>query len=169
MDERVVVAASGIEGLGLVATAPIGRGEVVARLAGELVTSAELEARFAAAAAGPEAPYIDTLTVYEDAHLVLPPDTSIHRGNHACEPNLWLVGPYELATRRTVEAGEELTLDYATITGAAGFVLPCACGAATCRGEITSDDWRRPELQARYAGHWAPALADRSARRAGSR
>ncbi|MEU7875338.1 hypothetical protein [Dactylosporangium sp. NPDC049140] len=28
-------------------------------------------------------------------------------------------------------------------------------------GVVTGDDWRRPELQARYGGHWVPALLAR--------
>ena len=41
--------------------------------------------------------------------------------------------------------------------------MRCDCGAADCRGVVTSEDWRRPDLQARYAGHWVPALAARIA------
>jgi hypothetical protein len=39
-------------------------------------------------------------------------------GNHSCDPNLWWVGPYELAARRNLSAGEELINDYATSTAA---------------------------------------------------
>jgi hypothetical protein len=88
----------------------------------------------------------------------------VHYGNHSCDPNLWHVGPYEIATRRPVRAGEELTMDYATQTGTPGFSMSCRCGAAGCRGEVTSEDWRRADLQARYAGHWVPALEARIAK-----
>jgi hypothetical protein len=71
------------------------------------------------------------------------------------------VGPYEIAARRPIRAGDELTVDYATHSGAAGFRMPCRCGSAGCRGEVTSDDWRRPDLQARYRSHWTPMLAAR--------
>ena len=43
--------------------------------------------------------------------------------------------------------------------GDATFTMECTCGAALCRGTITGHDWRRPELQQRYDGHWIPALA----------
>lgn len=119
------------------------------------------EACSSAAIADPALPYVDTITIYADAHLVLPSDTPIHFGNHSCDPTLWHVGPYELATRNDVRAGEEATIDYGTQSGAAGFRMTCTCGSAGCRRVVTSDDWRLPELQGRYAGHWVPALQQR--------
>lgn len=161
----VAVSRSGIEGKGLFATEDIAVGTVVIRLGGRLVTTGELGRLIAAAEAEPELPYVDSVTVYEDAHLVLPPGTMVHFGNHSCDPNLWHAGPYEVAARRQIRAGEELTIDYGASSGAPGFTLTCLCGSALCRGQVTSDDWRRPELQRAYAGHWAPALAERISRR----
>lgn len=159
--EHVAVGRSSIEGEGLFASRELPADTVVLRLTGRLVTSVELTALIADSDADPDALYVDTFTVYEDAHLVLPPGTIAHSGNHSCDPSLWLAGPYEIATRRDVAAGDELTIDYATISGADGLHMTCACASPQCRGEITSDDWRRPELQTRYRGHWAPALEDR--------
>jgi hypothetical protein len=161
VDERLVVRGSPIEGRGLFFTNSFRAGAVVVRLAGRLVSSAELDELIHVADADPAAPYVDTITVYDDAHLVIPPNTPIHFGNHSCDPTLWHVGPYELATRRDVTAGEEATIDYGTVSGAEGFRMACRCGAAACRGEVTSADWRRVELQARYRGHWVPALQQR--------
>jgi hypothetical protein len=156
VDRRVAVRRSPIEGDGLFASAAIAEGTVVIRLGGRLVTSAALAELIDAATT-----YVDTITVDEDAHLVLPPGTAAHFGNHSCDPDLWLVGPYELATRRPIAVGDEITLDYATVSGADGFAMDCHCGSARCRGRITSDDWRRPDLRRRYEGHWAPALQRR--------
>jgi SET domain-containing protein len=160
---RVEVRASPIEGEGVFARDDIATGTALLRLGGRLVTTAELDALIAEADADPAAPYVDTFTVYEDAHVVLPPGTPAHYGNHSCDPNLWYADAYTFVTRRDVRAGEELTIDYATISGADGLLMSCACGVPGCRGEITSDDWRIPELQTRYSGHWAPALEDRIA------
>jgi len=160
-DDRIVVDRSAIEGQGLIAGHDIGYGTVVLRLGGRLVTGAELGQLIAAADRDAEAPYVDTVTIYEDAELVLPPATIVHFGNHSCDPNLWHVGSYELATRRAVRAGEELTLDYGTNSGAHGFAMECRCGSGLCRGRVTSEDWRLPELRARYNDHWTPALQQR--------
>jgi hypothetical protein len=157
--DAIVVGDSAIAGQGLFATTALGEGTVVVRVGGVFVGTEELRRLIETSEH-----YVDTLTVFEDVHLVLPTGTTVHYGNHSCDPNVWHVGPYEIATRRPVRAGEELTVDYATQTGAPGFSMPCRCGAADCRGEVTSEDWRRADLQARYAGHWVPALEERIAR-----
>ena len=159
----VRVARSGIEGEGLFATAGLAAGTRVLRLGGRLVSTEELAALIAAADADPDAPYVDTTTVDEDVHLVLPPRSIAHYANHSCDPNLWHDGAYDVVARRDIAAGEELTVDYATSAGAPGLHLACACGAGCCRGEVTSDDWRLTELQDRYRGHWVPALEHRIA------
>jgi hypothetical protein len=159
--ENVRVTPSAIEGQGLYATADLAAGTIVMRLGGRIVSTPELEELIAAADADPEAAYVDTFTVHEDAHVVLPPGSTAHFANHSCDPNLWHIGPYEIVTRRAIRAHEELTVDYATSAGAGGLAMTCHCGSAGCRGEITSDDWRRAELQARYRGHWVPALENR--------
>ncbi|HWF17152.1 MAG TPA: SET domain-containing protein-lysine N-methyltransferase [Acidimicrobiales bacterium] len=154
----VIVDASPIAGQGLFAHAALDTGTVVIRLGGRVVTTSELEQLLRDSER-----YVDTITVFIDTHLVLAPVTSVHYGNHSCDPSLWHVGPYEIATRRPLKAGEELTIDYATHSGAPGFSMDCSCGTSECRGVVTSEDWRHPELQTRYAGHWVPALAARIA------
>jgi uncharacterized protein len=156
IDESIVVGASEISGRGLFATSRIEAGRVVVRLGGRLVSTTQLADMIAASET-----YVDTLTVYEDRHLVLPPGTAVHFGNHSCDPTLWHVGPYEIATRRQIRDGEELTFDYGTQSGAPGFSMPCSCGTPRCRRLVTSEDWRLPSLQVPYEGHWTPALAAR--------
>jgi uncharacterized protein len=156
VDEAVIVACSAIHGRGMFTSADLEAGRLVVRLGGRLVSSSELGELLHGASG-----YVDTLAVSDDLHLVLPSGTMVHCGNHSCDPNLWHIGPYEIATRRPVRAGEELTVDYGTHSDGTGFVMTCFCGAASCRGKVTGQDWLRPELQAAYAGHWAPVLEDR--------
>jgi uncharacterized protein len=159
LDPRVEVGPSAIEGRGLFATAAIATGEPVVRLGGRLVDTAALERLIEAAGDDPAA-YVDTITVHPDEHLVLPAGSPAHHGNHSCDPSTWIGGPYELVARRPLRPGDELTLDYATISGAGGLSMVCRCRSDSCRGEVTSDDWRRPDLRARYRGRWVPALED---------
>ena len=161
--ESVIVSDSAIAGRGLFANQALAPGQVVLRLGGRLVSTAELTRLLDGSSR-----YVDTLTVFEDIHLVLPSATTLHYGNHSCDPNLWHVGPYEIATRRWIEAGEELTIDYGTQSGAPGFSMACACRATQCRAVVSSEDWRRSDLQARYAGHWVPVLEERIRHAAGS-
>jgi hypothetical protein len=66
-----------------------------------------------------------------------------------------------VVARRDIRAGEELTVDYATSSGAPGFRMTCTCGSPICRNEISSEDFAIVELQGRYRGHWVPALERR--------
>ena len=136
-------------------------GEVVLRLNGRLVSTEELGRPIEHAKADPSHSYADTLTIYEDAHLVLPLGTAIYFGNHSCDPSMWHVGPYEIATRPAVGVAEELTIDYGTQSGAAGFSMSCSCGSPICRVVVSSSHSRLPELQPRYRHHWVPALESR--------
>jgi hypothetical protein len=157
----LAVRPSPIAGAGLFATSALDADVVVIRLGGRLVDSAELTRILDAAATTGE--YVDTLAVDLDTHLVLPSRTAAHFANHSCDPSMWPVDVFTLATRRPIAVGDELTIDYGTISDGAGFVMPCACGAATCRGTVTGEDWRLPELQRRHRGHWPPGLQRRIA------
>jgi ribosomal protein S18 acetylase RimI-like enzyme len=151
----LVVKGSAIEGHGLFAAAPIAKGVVVSQLAGRKVTTAELTELL-------KNPPVDTITIDDDEHLVLPaePRPVIAYGNHSCDPNLWWSDAVTLETRRDIAAGEEVTNDYGTSTGVP-YELECRCGSSLCRGVVTGDDWKRPELQERYGDHWIPALLKR--------
>ena len=152
----VAVRPSPVQGDGLFARAPISEGATVSRLGGRLVSTAELTGLLAAGDG-----YVDSINVYHDVHLVLPPGRPNGKGNHSCDPNLWWAAPYTLTARRDIAAGEELTNDYATSTGIDDFTMPCRCGAARCRGLVTGHDWTRLDLQQRYGDHWVPALLSR--------
>jgi len=149
----VVVAESPIQGRGLFCTAPIAAGTLVARLGGRLVDGRELRALLDTSTA-----YVDTITVLPDRHLVLPGRQPIGFGNHSCDPSLWHTGAFALSARRDIAAGQEITVDYSTQTAAPDFALDCLCGSVLCRGTVTGDAWRRPDLQERYGEHWVPAL-----------
>jgi hypothetical protein len=80
--------------------------------------------------------------------------------NHSCDPTLaWDATGTRLVAFRAVAAGEELTLDYATSTTDPSLLLRCHCETYRCRQMVTGDDWRIPEVQRRYAGHLAAAVA----------
>jgi uncharacterized protein len=157
---HVDVRPSSVHGLGHVAVAPIAAGSVVTRLAGDIVSTRDMEALLAAATRG-ERPYVDTITIGHDRHLVLPAGAPAGRANHSCDPNTWWTDAVTLAARRDIAAGEEVTNDYATSTDQEAFVLDCACTSARCRGRVTGSDWRLPELRARYGEHWVPAVRAR--------
>lgn len=89
---------------------------------------------------------------------VLRPDGPVHEQglvNHGCDPNLGWAGGV-LVTLRDVAAGEELVVDYAMSVSDPAWFLRCHCPSARCRQMVEGGDWRIPQLQRRYAGHWAP-------------
>jgi hypothetical protein len=153
LDPRVEVRSSGIEGRGLFATAPIAAGEVVEMLGGKPYADEDR------AGLGPSAH--SSLAIDESINLVQAADDPAQYGNHSCDPNLWMADEVTVIARRPIEAGEELTIDYALQTGYEGWSMPCRCGAPTCRGIVSGRDWRDPVLQRRYAGHWSPFLQRR--------
>lgn len=157
LNPDVEVRASAIEGQGLFAIKRIPRGEIVSRLGGRVVTTAGLHRLI-----DESAHYVDTITVGDDQHLVLPPGTPNGKGNHSCDPNLWWSGPVELVARRDILSGEELTNDYAASTCDPQFVMSCRCRATSCRGTIRGTDAADYHLAARYEGHVVPALSRHS-------
>jgi hypothetical protein len=144
---------SPIAGSGLRTSVPIAASERVAELGGRLVSTAELDALVRTSDV-----YIDSITVDDGVHLVLPTGTPNHFANHSCDPTLWWADEYTLIARHDLAPGTELTTDYATGSSHPDFVMNCHCETYRCRQVITGDDWKIPQLQQRYAGHWIPYL-----------
>ena len=154
---KLDVRPSPIEGLGLFAREPIDAGEPVAVMGGETMTDEQF-ARFLAGAERWSAAAID-----EDLNLVQDLDDPLARGNHSCDPNLWMADELTLVARRDVGADQEATIDYALMTVDDAWSMACRCGSAECRGVVTGRDWRRADLQARYRGHFSPFIGRRIA------
>jgi SET domain-containing protein len=139
---------SAIAGRGLVALEPIAAGEVVAIKGGHIVDSATMRAL-------PPALQNSEIQIADGFHLAALTDEEYEPVmlfiNHSCEPNVGFAGNVVLVAMRDVAAGEELTTDYALFDDS-DEVMACACGTPSCRGTVSGRDWRRPDLQARYAG-----------------
>ena len=151
---KTAVQPSPISGRGLFAIADFTRGEVVAVKGGHIISGAtlqKLEPQLASAEIqiGDDL-YIAPVTLEER-------DGSMIFSNHSCEPNIGLRGEITFIAMRDIVAGEELTHDWA-MTDDDNSAMQCHCGAANCRGTITGQDWRRPELQQRYAGYFSAYL-----------
>src|SRR5262249_9557252 len=151
LSPKTSVKPSGIAGRGLYAAAPLVRGEIVSVKGGHLIDRATLE-RHRAVVNDADMQIADDLFLapltageFEGAMMFL---------NHSCEPNVGGQGQIVFGALRDVAAGEELTLDYGTIDHDAEPMV-CRCGAATCRGTITGQDWRRHDLQQKYGDHFA--------------
>jgi len=148
---KTMVKESPIHGRGLFAREPIAKGEIVAIKGGyvfDLSTRHEVESRLGSA----EVPVAEGL-------FIGPMEEREREGgmvftNHSCDPNIGIEGQIVFTALRDVEDGEELTHDWAT-TDDDTYEMACNCGAASCRGTLTGQDWRRQDLQAKYRGHIA--------------
>ncbi len=154
---KTVVRPSRIAGRGLFAGAPIAEGEIVCVKGGHLLTKAEF-ANYKGVANEAELQIADDLFLapvseaeFEGVMMFL---------NHSCEPNVGAQGQIVFVALRAVAAGEELTLDYATIDDDAE-PMSCRCGAEGCRRVITGQDWRKPELRRKYGRFFAWYLLER--------
>lgn len=154
---KTVVRPSRIVGRGLFAGAPIAEGEIVCVKGGHLLTKAEF-ANYKRVAHEAELQIADDLFLppvaqaeFEDLMMFL---------NHSCEPNVGIQGQIIFVATRAIAAGEELALDYATIERPAE-PMACRCGAERCRGIITGQDWRKPELRREYGRFFAWYLLER--------
>ena len=151
--------ASAIAGRGLFATTAIARDEIVAIKGGHLVSTQALRSL-------PERLRNSEVQVAEGFHLVAVEDAEYEPVmlfiNHSCEPNVGFAGNIVLVAMRDIDAGAELTTDYALFDDS-DEVMECRCGAASCRGAVTGQDWRLPGLQRAYGGYFSSYLLRRIA------
>jgi SET domain-containing protein len=157
LSPKAAIKQSSIHGRGLFAVAPIGKGEVVCVKGGYIFNRQTLISM-------PDWYRAAEIQIAED--LFIGPLSKPERegsmifSNHSCEPNIGVQGQIVFVALHDIEAGEELTHDWAT-TDDDDYKLECRCGAATCRKVITGQDWRRTDLQAKYAGYFSWYLAQK--------
>lgn len=82
--------------------------------------------------------------------------------NHSCMPNAGFLDAVTIIASCDIEAGEEVTLDYAYWEANDQWVLknPCACGTSSCRTVVSGKDWRRAEITHRML-QWASPFVRR--------
>lgn len=148
-----VIAAPEKAGQAVVARERVAPGELLAVWGGVELTGAELDRL---------PPDVYAVQVDEDCFLVsldrVDPGDYV---NHSCRPNAGLAGARALVALRAIEPGEEVCFDYAMTESTSGLDFECRCGEPVCRGRVTGDDWRRPDLWRRYGAHFSPYLRAR--------
>jgi len=142
-------------GMGVFALEPIGKGELLVLWGGQIIDESELD---------PAMPNFSqrVLQIEEGLYLLAPEQLEpSDRFNHSCRPNAGLSGQIGLVSLRDIMPGEEVCFDYAMCDGSPYDEFICSCGSEDCRGNITGEDWKRPELRERYAGYYSPYLQRR--------
>ena len=159
---KVEVRDGSVAGLGVFAREPVAAGEIVAVKAGHIVHRDEV-VRLTAEIGDQSLQIHDDLYLSpRTAHEV--DETSI-RINHSCDANVGFRGQVLYVAIRDIGVGEELCHDYA-MDRTDDYRLDCACGTLACRGTVTGEDWRLPEVQARYEGFFVEYVADKIRRTA---
>jgi hypothetical protein len=154
---KAAVGPSRIQGRGLFAVEPFARGEVVCVKGGHVFDRRKLEEL---------APRLGPAEIQIGEDLFIGPVEDAERegsmifSNHSCDPNIGVLGQIVFVALRDIEAGEELTHDWAT-TDDDAYELECRCGAPDCRGLVTGQDWRRPDLQQKYGRHVSAYLLEK--------
>ena len=115
-----IAAAAGLRGNAVVCIEKIGPGEAILRIQ------------------GPQLRVPGTYTVQRgDADHISGDGATWAFLNHACAPNSAIdFSTWELTTRRTIRAGEEITYNYLTTEWDMASPFACGCGAAHCPGTI---------------------------------
>jgi hypothetical protein len=140
---------------GVFAREPVAAGELLAMWSGVIYRYDELETL---------EPIVVSRSVQVEDEMFLIPIKHGEPGdffNHSCNPNAGLNGQIGVVAMRDIAAGEEVCYDYAMSDGSPYDEFDCHCGEPMCRHRVTGDDWRLPDLQARYNGYFSPYLQRR--------
>jgi SET domain-containing protein len=143
---KATVKESPIQGRGLFALEPIKKREIVCIKGGYIFDRQKL--REVEKSLGPA-----EIAISED-FFIGPLSAEEREGsmifsNHSCDPNIGVQGQIIFVAMRDIEAGEELTHDWAT-TDDDTYEMECKCSARECRKVITGQDWKRRDLQEKY-------------------
>jgi uncharacterized protein len=142
-------------GCGIFVARPLKKGELILLWGGRVIRKDEID------------PKMSNLTqrvlqIDEGLFLLTPePLEPADCLNHSCHPNAGFTGQIGLVAMRDLEAGEEVCIDYAMVDSDPYDEFDCSCGVPDCRRRVTAEDWKKPELQARYDGYFSAYLQRR--------
>jgi SET domain-containing protein len=140
-----------IEGRGMFASQPLIKGDLIAVWGGDVVTTEEFHNL-------PFESQRQSAQVEDGFHLVSTKTGPGDWVNHCCDANAGLDGQIVIRAMRDIKVGEEVCIDYAMVDSTPGEDFECSCGRANCRKLVTADDWKLPDLQARYKGYFSPFI-----------
>ncbi len=156
---KIEVQQSPLGGRGVFAVQEIAAGEIVAVKAGHVVQTEEMDRLT-------EEVGDFGLQIHDDFFLA--PRTAEEVDgmtvmiNHSCDANVGFDGQVTYVALHPIPVGEELCHDYSMArTGA--YRMKCQCSADDCRGVVTGDDWKLPEVQAKYGRYFQPHILARIA------
>jgi SET domain-containing protein len=161
LSPKIRIARSPIHGRGLFASKAMRKGEIVAIKGGHVLdrrTLQRVRARIAES----------YLQIDDDFYIGAVTGREVRRNkifiNHSCEPNVGIRGQITFVVLRGIEAGEELTYDWAMEENSPTRTA-CHCQGRRCRKTLTGRDWTNPRLQRKYRGYFSAYLQAKIDRR----
>ena len=142
-------------GYGLFAHMPVKKGELLVVWGGTVVHAHDLNEL--------EVENIKIVQIADELYLVSDRNGPGDYINHCCDPNGGILGSVTVVALRDIMPDEEVCYDYAMTEGSDYDNFDCSCGTPHCRGQVTGEDWKRPELQERYAGYFSAYLQQKIA------
>ncbi len=127
--KHIYVCSSKIDGLGLNIGENAKKGEVIARIKGEMKFKVNKGKKDAL-----DNP--DWIGIAKDQWI--DPARPYKFLNHSCDASAGIKGRLSLVALRDMKEGDEITIDYSTIEGDALWEMKCACGSKKCRGIVRS-------------------------------
>jgi len=147
---------SPIEGLGVIATQHISKGEIIFVYGGVIVPKTEIKDYWKK---------MGHVGIQVDDNFWICPTS---RGelekqgviNHSCEPNTGFQNQIILVAIKDIEPNEEITFDYAF---SESFMekFQCNCGSKNCRKMITQDVWKNKKIKEEYGEYYSPYLKNK--------
>ena len=132
LNPKIEVRQSAIEGKGLFAKEPFKRGERFKATCGEAPFVVMTEKEFEAYKQTVDS--WDAVYIGDGKHrvgILSKDDDPSNYGNHSCRPNLKSGSDGMVVALRDIEAGEELTGDYAQYSPKS-WTMECNCGTSNC-------------------------------------
>ncbi|MCB9450465.1 MAG: SET domain-containing protein-lysine N-methyltransferase [Anaerolineaceae bacterium] len=148
---RLEVRHAGDKGVGMFAREPIYAGELLLAMGGKILTHERLA----------DTGHTFSIQIEENAYICPIQEENAYRINHSCNPNVGVVGQITFVALQDIAPGEEICYDYAMTDGGPYDEFECRCGSVNCRHHVTGNDWKLPELWARYGEHFSPYLLRR--------
>ena len=82
--------------------------------------------------------------------------------NHSCSPNCLPINENIWIAIKDILPNDELTIDYITFDSNVYSNMPhCRCSSTNCRKSLRSDDYKLPDIQERYKGHFVSFIQDK--------
>lgn len=148
LNTKITLKKSKIHGMGLFATKPIKKGEVIWKFTHTTLKEV-VKRQFE------KLPRYKQRLFYQHGKKFISIADILEYINHSCNPTAWWLGDDTLVARRNIKEGEEITYDYSTndVNPRTLRSMRCNCGSKCCRKIVTYKDCLSSEFQKKYKGH----------------